>query len=207
LYERGLIDSETSIEFDRRVRDFKPTWDCLVPGFHTWFVAYEADLFKSYLIKEVTDLAHVCGHFSNNRIESQNDNAKDWIGRAGKTSFPMLSQKMKEFIEAQQQDIEMAVFGSGSYELSDSYRSFRQDRHVWNGLSAEQRNLVLTTFWNSKIGEARRLPTLQTIVKEENINPLILGQTSVNKNVNTESIVHKSSKLSEPFTLLKLIGI
>jgi hypothetical protein len=37
-------------------------------------VAYEADLFKSYLIKEVTDLAHVCGHFSNNRIESQNDN-------------------------------------------------------------------------------------------------------------------------------------
>jgi len=39
LYEGGLIDSETSIEFDRRVRDFKPTWDCLVPGFHTWFVA------------------------------------------------------------------------------------------------------------------------------------------------------------------------
>jgi glycogen synthase len=53
-----------------------------------------------------------------------------WIGRAGKTSFPMLSQKMKEFIEAQQQDIEIAVFGSGSYELSDSYWSFRQDRHV-----------------------------------------------------------------------------
>lgn len=64
-----------------------------------------------------------------------------------------------------------------------------------------------TWYWNSKIGEARRLPTLQTIVKEGNVNPLILGQTSVNKNVNTESIVHKSSKLSEPFTSLKLIGI
>jgi hypothetical protein len=152
-------------------------------GFHTWFVAYEADLFKSYLIKEATDLAHVCGHFSNNRIESQNDNAKDWIGRAGQTSFPMLNQKMKEFVEAQQQDIEMAVFGSGSCALSDSYRSFRQERHVWNGLSAEQRNSVLKHFWNSKIGETRTLPTLQTacIVKEGNINPSNLGQTSLEK--------------------------
>jgi hypothetical protein len=113
------------------VKHWKTCFSC--PSYPV--LAYEADLFKSSLIKEVTDLAHVCRHFSNNRIESQNDNAKDWIGRAGKTSFPMLSQKMKEFIEAQQQDIEMAVFGSGSYELSDSYRSFRQDRHVWNGLS------------------------------------------------------------------------
>lgn len=62
------------MEVDRRVRDFKPTWDCLVPGFHTWFVAYEADLSKSYLIK---DVAHVCRQFSDNRIESQNDNAND----------------------------------------------------------------------------------------------------------------------------------
>ena len=35
LNERGIVDSETSMEFDRRVRDFKPTWDCLVPRFHT----------------------------------------------------------------------------------------------------------------------------------------------------------------------------
>lgn len=169
-FERGLIESETSMEFDRRVRDFKPMWDCLVQGFHTWFVAYEADLFKSYLIKEVTDLAHVCGHFSNNRIESQNDNAKDWIGRAGKTSFPMLSQKMKEFIEAQQQDIEMAVFGSGSYELSDSYRSFRQDRHVWNGLSAEQRNLVLE-FENWRSKKAANSTNYSKRGKYKSINP------------------------------------
>jgi len=107
----------------------------------------------------------------------------------------MLNQKMKEFVEAQQQDIEMTVFGSGSYELSDSHRTFRQETHVWNGLSAEQRNSVLTTFWNSKIGETRTLPTLQTtcIVKEGNINPSNLGQTSLEKNVNTEYIVHKSS--------------
>ena len=115
-------------------------------------------------------MAHVCGHFSNNRIESQNDNAKDWIGRAGKTSFPMLSQKMKEFIEAQQQDIEMAVFGSGSYELSDSYRSFRQDRHVWNGLSAEQRNLVLE-FENWRSKKAANSTNYSKSGKYKSINP------------------------------------
>lgn len=26
----------------------------MVPSFHTWFVQYETDLFKRYLIKEVT---------------------------------------------------------------------------------------------------------------------------------------------------------
>lgn len=109
----------------------------------------------------------------------------------------MLNQKMKEFVEAQQQDIEMAVFGSGSYELSDSYRNFREERHVWNGFSAEQRNSVLTKSWNSKIGETRTLLTLQItcIAKAGNINPSKLGHTSLEKNVNTESIVHKSSKL------------
>lgn len=109
----------------------------------------------------------------------------------------MLNQKMKEFVEAQQQDIEMAVFGSGSYELSDSYRNFREERHVWNGFSAEQRNSVLTKGWNSKIVETRTLLTLQItrIAREGNINLSNLGQTSLEKNVNTESIVHKSSKL------------
>ncbi|CAG2219934.1 unnamed protein product [Mytilus edulis] len=121
-YEKGLIDSETCMAFDRRLRDLKSTWDCLVPGFHTWFVSYEDNLFKSHLIKEVTDLAHVYKHFSNNRVESQNDNAKDWVGRAGNVSFAKLNQKMKELVTAQQQDIEMAVFGSGSYELSDYFK-------------------------------------------------------------------------------------
>ena len=202
-YEKGLIDSETCMAFDRRLRDLKSTWDCLVPGFHTWFVSYEADLFKSHLIKEVTDLANVYKHFSNNRVESQNDNAKDWVGRAGNVSFPKLNQKMKELVTAQQQDIEMAVFGGGSYELSDYFKKFSQERHIWNGMSAEQRNSILTKFWSSKIGEKITLPNITKM--KENVD--IIRPISNKQPLETGTPIKKSQKLSIPLTSLNLVGI
>ena len=62
-YQKGLIDSLTVAEFDRRLRDLKTTWDCLVHNFHSWFVESESRLFKSHLIKEITNQANVEGHF------------------------------------------------------------------------------------------------------------------------------------------------
>jgi hypothetical protein len=46
IYEKGLIDSITEQEFDIKVMNLKATWDCLQPGFHSWFVKIEAELFK-----------------------------------------------------------------------------------------------------------------------------------------------------------------
>jgi hypothetical protein len=51
----------------------------LVPGFYTWFVRYQADLFKRHLIAEVTTQARLWTSFNNNRIESINNNLKDWV--------------------------------------------------------------------------------------------------------------------------------
>jgi hypothetical protein len=52
-------------------------------NFHSWFVENESRLFKSHFIKEITNQANVEGHFYNNRVESTNDNVKDWVGRSG----------------------------------------------------------------------------------------------------------------------------
>jgi hypothetical protein len=41
---------------------------------------------------------------SYNRTESINNNIKDWIGRAGNLSIPQLDNKIKEVVEAQQQE-------------------------------------------------------------------------------------------------------
>ena len=104
VYEKELIDSEDTRQSDKCVRDFKATWDNLVSTFRTWFIANEAELFKSHLIREQTRFARLDERFSNNRTESINNNIKDWIGRAGNLSIPQLDNKIKEVVEAQQQE-------------------------------------------------------------------------------------------------------
>ena len=147
-YEQGLIDCESIDDFDRRVKDFKGTWDYLVPGFHTCFIRYQSDLFKLYLIREVCRKANINGRFSNNRIESMNDNIKDWVERK-KMSMPAVNDKIRELIEGQQQEFEMAVFGSGQYDLSENYNHIKKERHEWNAMNKSERELSLQNFWKS----------------------------------------------------------
>lgn len=92
--------------------------------------------------REQTRSARLDERFSNNRTESINDNIKDWIGRAGNLSFPQLNNKIKEVVEEQQQE----------FEISDSYLAFRKERHIWNGLSAYDRQKALHKFWSAEIG-------------------------------------------------------
>lgn len=130
------------------MKDFKGTWDYLVPGFHTWFIRYQSDLFKLYLIREVCRKANINGRFSNNRIESMNDNIKDWVERK-KMSMPAVNDKIRELIEGQQQEFEMAVFGSGQYDLSENYNHLKKERHEWNAMNKSERELSLQNFWKS----------------------------------------------------------
>ena len=69
IYEKGLIDSITEKEFDRSVMSLKATWDCLQPGFHSWFVKFEAELFKRHLIACATKLARIDKHYCTNQVE------------------------------------------------------------------------------------------------------------------------------------------
>jgi hypothetical protein len=69
IYEKGLIDSITEKEFDRSVISLKATWDCRQPGFHSWFVKFEAELFKRHLIACVTKLARIDKHYCTNQVE------------------------------------------------------------------------------------------------------------------------------------------
>ena len=161
-YEKGLIDSQTASEFDQNLKDFKATWDSLIPSFHTWFVQYEAELFKRHLITEVTCLANLEGPFNNNRTESINNNLKNWIGRAGKVSFSALNGKVKELVLTQQQEFELSIFGNGPYQLSKNFESMRKERQVWNAMTAAQRKDALQEFWSSSRLSEHRL-TLATI--------------------------------------------
>jgi hypothetical protein len=129
----------------------KATWDCLQPGFHSWFVKFEAELFKRHLIVCVTKLARIDKHYCTNQVESTNDNIKDWLGRSQKLTFPVANQKMEEYVRAQQQEFELAIYGNGPYDISKSHEHLRKNRHSWNSMTIEERRVVLSTFWSSPL--------------------------------------------------------
>jgi hypothetical protein len=149
LYQKCLIDSETAADFDRNIRDLKPTWDTLVPRFHAWFVSNEAETFKSHLIKEITDRAHLVCRFNNNRVESISNNIKDWVGRSGNLSIPAFNAKVEDYINCQQREFEMAIYANGPYNLAPTHSYLHKERHIWNALTADQRKQAIQNFWKT----------------------------------------------------------
>ena len=69
------------------------------------------------------------GHFSNNWVESTNDNAKDWVGRSGNVPLPVVNNKIEEYITAQQQEFEISIYANGPYDLADTHGYLRNERH------------------------------------------------------------------------------
>ncbi|CAG2227272.1 unnamed protein product [Mytilus edulis] len=116
----------------------------------------ESEKFKSHLIKAVTDQAQLDGHFSNNRVESTNNNVKDWVGRSGKVTLPVFNRKVEEYATCQQQEFEMAIYANGPYDLASTHTYLRKERHIWNGLNAEERKQVIKQFWKSNV-QGRKL--------------------------------------------------
>ena len=155
ISEQGLIDSMSNTEFDGKLMRLNATWECLCPGFHEWFLRYEAESFKLHLIRGITQSAHLEGHFTNNQTESVNNNVKDWLGRKGNLSFAVANTRIEELVTSQQQEFEISVYGNGSYEMAESFDALREKRHMWNSMSAEERRNALQKFWKSPLIVAR----------------------------------------------------
>lgn len=150
LYEIGLIDSESSSLFDKKLMDLKATWDYLVPGFHTWFVRYQADTFKRHIIREVCSKALVKGRFSNNRIESIHRKLKDWFEQTDKHSMPVINCKIEDAVKAEIQDFDLSVFSQGSYDLAPQFSYLKKERHEWNAMSQSDRSQAINRFRKSE---------------------------------------------------------
>lgn len=169
-----MIDSVTTQDFDKKVMNFKATWDCLQPGFHSWFLKYESDLFKRHLIAGLTNLAHVEKHYSTNQIESTNNQMKDWLGRSKKLSYPVANRKIEEYVKSQQQEFEMAIYASGRLEIAEGYDFLSKQRHIWNVMTADDSRATIQTFWKSPLsfGSGTAIPWQ----KNRSFNQLLSSQ-------------------------------
>lgn len=88
---------------------------------------------------------------------------KNWLNRKEKHSMPSVNVKIEEVVRSQMQDLELAVYGNGSYDLSDDFRYLRKERHVWNALNQSERKDALDQFKSSKPKKIDEpLPRLRT---------------------------------------------
>ena len=69
-----------------------------------------------------------------------------------KIKFPRVTnQKIEEYVRAQQQEFELAIYGNGPYDISESHEHLRKNRHNWNSMTIEERRVVLNTLWSSPL--------------------------------------------------------
>lgn len=111
----------------------------------------KSELFKAHLIAGITKLTQVSYHYSTNQVESTNNNVKDWLGRTNKLSFPVANRQIQEYVTAQQQEFEIAIYGNSPYEIADSHVYLQKSRHAWNSMTTDERRSALNTFWTSPI--------------------------------------------------------
>ena len=98
----------------------------------------------------------------------------------------------------------MSIYASGTYELSDSYLAFRKERHIWNGLSAHDRQKALAKFWSSEIGGEKPYTGTSAV--------RIAGRPTTHEEAlrtedNKGGVSGVTSKLSVSHDTVKLVGI
>lgn len=89
-----------------------------------------AELFTAHLIAGITKLAQASSRYYTNQVETANNIVKDWLGFSNKLIFPVAICQTEEYVAAQQQEFEIAIYGNGPYEIAESHAHLRKTRHM-----------------------------------------------------------------------------
>lgn len=69
LLQDGLADVEDADDYDAKLASFRPVWDELAHGFHTWFDKNRSDLFNDCLVMSSRENLGIEGRFTTNGLE------------------------------------------------------------------------------------------------------------------------------------------
>lgn len=93
----------------RKLMGLKASCDYLQQyNFHSWFLKYETEEQK------LQNWLRLVPVIFTNQVETANNNVKDWLGRSNE--FPVAIRQTEEYVAAQQQEFEIAIYGNGPYE-------------------------------------------------------------------------------------------
>ena len=138
----GLVDSDSSEEFDEQLSNLADTWNeremtavtKSVPEFHTWFIKYQVSNMKSKMLKPLRKrigLGDPPVPYTNNANESENAKIKSKVNYK-KSELSVFCQKMKELVDEQTRNIERAfTMDSGPFVVSPGYVDVKENPQKW----------------------------------------------------------------------------
>jgi hypothetical protein len=167
-HQKGLVDCHGELEFHNQLSLIKDSWDkreseacgkISQEPFHTWFVKNKANDFIEGALQDSRELAGLgCPPvpYYTNANESLNRAIKNKVNFT-KQQWPIFNDKMKEFIDQQQREVDMAIIGGGRLQLRDEYKHFEvTDSGKWWRMSEEQKKLHLQRFHSTFLTAAKR---------------------------------------------------
>ena len=154
---KGLIDSDSSEDFDARLMSLKSSWDEReikasrkdTAQFYSYFLANISLDMKEKMLLPVRRSAGLEDNFYyNNCPESMNSCMKKEIdhqkkasspGRSSKCSYAEFSDITDKFVGKYRRNVHRAIVGDSPYTLAPSYKHLEVSKEDWDQLSKTER--------------------------------------------------------------------
>ena len=178
-YEEGLVDSCSVQQFNERFEIFKNLWDTREmsfapasgPRFYHYFQQYQADVVRYHMRKDLREsvgLGCPPSKFTTNASESINAAIKRKVDYK-ESGWPELTDKMKQFVESQRDEVIRALSGRGQFRLEHKYSHYGVSAQSWQKMTSEQRRRIVSAFDDAKLSTA---VLLEKHVESESLTPV-----------------------------------
>ena len=120
-FKKGLVDCETTEEFDQNLEACKAVWELLVNKFHGWFVAERRQVFISYMNLPARKAAGFSSDLvTNNVSEVANSMWRRVFPSAEKdVSMEQIVRRIKNRLRQQERELAEVIFGAGPFMFTD----------------------------------------------------------------------------------------
>ena len=144
-FEYGLAESHDENDFNAKLNELKEKWNKLIPGFFDWFVLKRQKMFISSVIDSARKDLNVEGLYYQNDVESLHSVEK-CIQEYTKEDVITVIQNLSKLCDRQDVEEIRALYGSGSYVLTQQYSKFKVDTKIWHGWSEKKRKDHVKAF-------------------------------------------------------------
>ncbi len=211
IFESSLSDASNVSDFEQQMKLLKQKWCDAHNKGAEWFLKNKAKEFVESVIRPLRERAGLgCPpeRFTTNTSERTNGVIQDFVKQnaGGKVDEYVFPQTLKELIDTQEQEIELAVVDKGEYKLREAFQHIRISPSRWGRMTELQRKSALKKVHTVNVEE--RSNEISAILQslQESENPLLqrfaeVGVDWIARDV-LFHIVNKTAGLEEKLTQL-----
>ena len=181
IFQCGLSDASNLSDFEEQMKLLKQKWSGAHEKgaeFYDWFLKNKAKEFVESVIRPVRERARLgCPpeRFTTNRSERTNGVIQDFVKQktGGKVDEYVFAQTLKELIDTQEQEIELAVVGKREYQLREAFQHISVSPSRWGRMTELQRKSALKKVHTVTVEEGSNEISAISQSLQESENPLL----------------------------------